>query len=197
MPIIIGARPESSFTNPIGLLSDCHRRIERFLDVLLGITREAGGQELSQEQRTALDTALRYFRVAAPKHTDDEEQSLFPRLRELDNPEIRSLLARVDSLEDDHVRANGLHQQADRLGQAWLNDGRLSSEQAARLTETLANLSSLYREHIGIEDHEIFPAAAAALSAADRTAIGSEMATRRGLSMQVDNSRQSHPIGLH
>jgi hemerythrin-like domain-containing protein len=182
MPIVIGAKPEGSFTNPIGLLSDCHRRIERFLDVLVTIAKRGGGQELNQEQRTALDTALRYFREAAPKHTDDEEQSLFPRLRELDNPEIRSLLARVDSLEHDHARANTLHDEADRLGQAWLRDGKLSAEQAAHLTKALTDLSGLYRDHIAIEDHEIFPAAAAALSPTDRSAIGSEMAARRGLS---------------
>ena len=39
------------------------------------------------------------------------------------------------------------------------------------------NESSTY---IAAEDNEVFPAAAAALSAFDRAAIGSEMASRRG-----------------
>jgi hypothetical protein len=43
MPIVIGAKPESSFKNPIGLLNDCHRRIERFLSVLVRVTAEAHG----------------------------------------------------------------------------------------------------------------------------------------------------------
>ena len=32
MPITIGAAPEGSFAEPLRLLSDCHRRIERFLE---------------------------------------------------------------------------------------------------------------------------------------------------------------------
>ncbi len=32
MPISIGQKLESDFRNPLGLLSDCHRRIERFDD---------------------------------------------------------------------------------------------------------------------------------------------------------------------
>lgn len=43
MPISIGAS-ENTFANPIGLLSDCHRRIERFLRALLTVaTQLAGG----------------------------------------------------------------------------------------------------------------------------------------------------------
>lgn len=185
MPIVIGARPESNFANPIGLLGDCHRRIERFLDILVRVTQQAAGQELSGEQRSALDTALRYFREAAPKHTADEEQSLFPRLREIDNPEVRSLLASVDALEDDHVWAGSLHAVVDRLGRLWLQSGTLAPDESGQLTVILTQLRDLYRRHIAIEDHEIFPVAAAALSATDRTAIGSEMAARRGLTASI------------
>lgn len=41
MPIVIGAKRESDFTDPIGMLGDCHRRIERFLNVLLTIATGA------------------------------------------------------------------------------------------------------------------------------------------------------------
>ena len=44
MPITIGAKRESDFTDPIGMLGDCHRRIERFLNVQVTLaTREKGG----------------------------------------------------------------------------------------------------------------------------------------------------------
>ena len=43
------------------------------------------------------------------------------------------------------------------------------------------NPERLYREHIAIEDHDVFPAAARVLSAADVEAVGREMAVRRGL----------------
>jgi hemerythrin-like domain-containing protein len=48
----------------------------------------------------------------------------------------------------------------------------------------LVQLRDLYRHHIATEDNEVFPAAAAALSVAEREAIGSEMASRRGISRE-------------
>lgn len=71
MPVIIGAA-SNTFANPIGLLSDCHRRIELFLHALLTVTAEAEGGSLDAEHRQALDASLKYFLHAAPKHTTDE-----------------------------------------------------------------------------------------------------------------------------
>lgn len=69
MRVVIGGKPESTIADPIGLLCDCHRRIERFLSVLVQIASEADGGRLSKEQCDSRGTALRYFREAAPKHT--------------------------------------------------------------------------------------------------------------------------------
>ncbi len=180
MPITIGAKPESTFADPVGLLTDCHRRIEQFLSVLVEVSSQAGGK-LTDEQRTAMETALRYFREAAPKHTADEERSLFPRLRSLDRPDVRTILSKVDSLETDHARADAAHAEIDRLGQEWLASGSLSEADAARLTALITDLSHLYRDHIALEEREVFPFAAAALDKSGREAIGKEMAARRGL----------------
>jgi hemerythrin-like domain-containing protein len=133
---------------------------------------------------------LRYFRDAAPKHTADEEESLFPRLRAMDRADVKVLLARVDGLEQDHVRAGAGHAEVDRLGLAWLANGRLSQEDAARLIAVLADLAELYRAHLAIEDTEVFPLAAKVLSATDREAIGGEMAVRRGLGPRTSVTRQ-------
>ena len=46
MPIVIGAKRESDFTDPIGMLGDCHRRIEMFLNVE---RLSAGQMELKKE----------------------------------------------------------------------------------------------------------------------------------------------------
>ena len=163
------------------MLSDCHRRIEWFLNVLVRVAEQAHGEVLNEEQRGALDAALRYFRDAAPKHTADEEESLFPRLRRIESADVRALLARIESLEEEHVCADRSHGDVDHLGRLWLRDGRLSPEQASRLLTVLVQLRDLYRHHIATEDNEVFPAAAAALSASDREAIGGEMASRRGV----------------
>lgn len=181
MPIVIGAKPESSFADPIGLLTDCHRRIERFLSVLVQVSAQARGGQLTSEQRTALEKSLVYFREAAPKHTADEEQTLFPRLRSLDRPAVKAVLSRVDALEIQHGEAEQNHAEVDRLGRAWLADGSLAPADATRLSTVVAELLDLYRGHIAIEEGEVFPVAAAELGQSEREAMGGEMAARRGL----------------
>src|SRR5579872_776949 len=101
MPITIGAKQESDFTDPIGMLGDCHRRIERFLSVLQKLASERQGGALNGQEQNALAASLRYFREAAPKHTADEEESLFPRMREAGPTATRKLFDRIEALESD------------------------------------------------------------------------------------------------
>ncbi len=78
MLLKIGQRLDHGFDEPLGLLRDCHRRIEHFLHVLQAITREVAGGPLTEEQRAQLESALVYFATVTPRHSADEEQSLFP-----------------------------------------------------------------------------------------------------------------------
>jgi hemerythrin-like domain-containing protein len=178
--IKIGQSADHGFDEPLGLLSDCHRRIERFLDVLLQIAR-AGGRPLPHPDREALSVALHYFRSAAPRHTADEEQSLFPRLRATPDARARAALDTLARLESDHRTADVHHEAVDAMGTRWLEQGELSWSDAAALREHLGALRTLYETHITVEDRELFPAAAGALSPADLEAIGREMADRRGV----------------
>jgi len=69
MPIQIGQPQDHGFDEPLGLLSDCHRRIEYFLSVLVAISQQARNRPLSPSERTQLDASLTYFATAAPRHT--------------------------------------------------------------------------------------------------------------------------------
>lgn len=181
MPVQLGVRPDHSFNEPLGLLSDCHRRIEQFLDLLINVSDAAGEQDLSPAHREALQVALRYFSVAAPKHTQDEEASLFPRLRDVNSAEAREAMAKLDALEADHIRADAAHAEVDVLGLRWLQDGHLSLEKRRRLRQLLSELRELYRGHIDVEDREVFPLAARVLTHEQVDQVGKEMAERRGL----------------
>jgi hemerythrin-like domain-containing protein len=165
----------------MGLLADCHRRIERFLSVLVQVSAQAHGSPLTTEQHAGLETALRYFREAAPKHTADEEETLFPRLRSLDHPGLKALLETISSLENDHARAERSHAVVDRLGQRWLASGSLEVADAERFAQLVDELEALYREHIGTEERELFSAAAGVLDRSAREAMAAEMRARRGL----------------
>ena len=69
MPIQIGRPPDHGLTEPLGLLGDCHRRIEYFLDVLISVTDRTAGGPLTPAQRAELTGALAYFATASPTHT--------------------------------------------------------------------------------------------------------------------------------
>jgi len=180
MAITIGQPPESDFNNPLGMLSDCHRRIARFLEVLINLAEEGGGGALSAEHRSALETSLRYFREGAPKHTADEEDSLFPRVRERAG-EGGKRMALLTVLHGDHVAVVQAHDAVDELGRCWLRDNRLSDDDAERLVLLLRGLRDVYQEHIEIEETKLFPFAAKILTPNDLHEIGKEMAHRRGL----------------
>jgi hypothetical protein len=125
MPVQIGAKAHH-FNDPTGLLSDCHRRIEMFLGSLEAVATVIDHPP-TEDVRRALESALRYFSQAAPKHTADEEQSLFPRLRDSANPEVASALSRLDELEAEHRWADPLHAEVERIGVKYLSEGSLSS----------------------------------------------------------------------
>ena len=181
MAIQIGAKPDSGFDDPLGLLSDCHRRIEKFLDRLLYLAAAAKGRQLSMSERVALDTALRYFRKGAPMHTSDEEVSLFPVLRSIGGPTGTEVLQRVSVLEEEHRAAESAHDEVDELGSTWLRDGQLNSESAERVERLLKSLRAAYRTHIAFEDDVLFPLARRTLELDQLEDIGREMAERRGL----------------
>ena len=110
MPLVIGGKPESNFANPLGLLQDCHRRIEYFLGQQITALEQTDGGPLNEEQSAALRKALKYFREAAPRHTRDEEDSLFPRMRASVSEAAHAALDTIARLESDHDKAD-----------AWLN----------------------------------------------------------------------------
>lgn len=193
MAIQIGEAPSPTFTEPLALLSDCHKRVKRFLAVLLQVAESAAGGPLDARQREAFATALGYFREAAPKHTADEEESLFPRMRASGSPAAQAALAQLAALEADHQTAGPHHELVERLGEDWLSHGMLTPSDTAALTASLRTLRDLYEQHIEVEDHHVFPLAARLLDGDELNDVGREMARRRGL----DPAAAGRPILFH
>jgi hemerythrin-like domain-containing protein len=150
--------------------------------VLVTVADVRRGAALLPADRAIMEAALHYFRTAAPRHSADEEQSLFPRLRQSREPEALAALQRLDALEADHRVAEDHHDAVDLLARRWLQAGTLGPGDARSLREHLVALERLYRRHIAVEDQELFPAAGRVLSAHDIEAVGREMAARRNLS---------------
>ncbi|MBI4468356.1 MAG: hemerythrin domain-containing protein [Acidobacteria bacterium] len=177
----IGEKTDNDFSNPMGMLTDCHRKLERILQGFLTVTAEARGTALTPEQRTVIEMGLRYFEKFAPQHARDEEESLFPRMRSTKHPDVQAILTVLDALDADHVEAAAVHAEMDTLGRKWLAEGSLSPDEAGRLEKIVRELNSFYQRHIGIEDRDVFPLAGRVLTATEMEAVGKEMAARRGI----------------
>jgi hemerythrin-like domain-containing protein len=175
MAIQIGEKPDSGFDDPLGMLKDCHRKIESFLVILCIVADRAKGKSLTGEERTAVETALHYFRLGGQRHTADEEDSLFPRLRAIATTTLES----IRRLEDDHRQADALHDSIDRLYAAWISAGTLGKEKERQLLAETGRLKLLYAEHIDVEETLVFPHAAQVLDSPALAAIGSEFSARR------------------
>ena len=188
MAVQIGAKAHS-FNDPTGLLSDCHRRMEMFLGSLVKVATLVD-RSPSEETVRALQAALRYFSQAAPKHTADEEESLFPRLRGLQDPAVRSAFSALDRLEKDHETVSHLHIEVERLGARYIETGNLSRAETEAFRGAVGKLQDMYREHILLEDSTVFPLAARLLSDSEKSAIAQEMAGRRQATViGIDDSR--------
>jgi hemerythrin-like domain-containing protein len=175
MAIQIDAKPDSGFNDPIGMLKDCHRRIESFLGILCVVVDRAQGRSLNSEERDAVKAALQYFRTGGHRHTADEEGSLFPRLRESD----AGSLAEIDRLEGDHREANDLHGSIERLYSEWIASGELRSYDALQLKVLNERLKRLYSDHIHVEETIVFVRAVQVLDSHAIAAIGTEFRFRR------------------
>jgi hemerythrin-like domain-containing protein len=171
-----------TFDDPLGMLHACHRRIERALDALALLARREQEATLEVEARETLRRVLHYFATGVPRHARDEEESLFPRLRdavERQKPEARHAL---DTLEEEHAVVDAVHRELETPSDDLLRAGRFERpEGRARLSTLIASLRELYEEHIHMEDERIFPLAAEVLDAGGQEAIGTEIATRRGM----------------
>jgi hemerythrin-like domain-containing protein len=175
MAIQIGAKPDSGFDDPIGMLKDCHRRIESFLGILCVVIDRAQGRSLTNEEREAIKAALQYFRTGGQRHTADEEESLFPRLRRSDAKSFEE----IDRLEADHHEASELHGSVECLYSTWIVSGELEADKTRQLSAETARLKQLYSDHIQVEETLVFTRASQVLDSQAIAAIGTEFRFRR------------------
>jgi len=177
------------------MMKDYHRRIEHFLGVLHKVNARFADGELTDEARRALDASLHYFANFAPRHTADEEQSLFPRLRSSQSAPARELMAELDRLEHDHRRGEANHQRVDRLVRQWLAHGSIDEAERTSLQQALDELTEMYAAHIQSEEHHVFAIAYQVLKPEQLGEAGQEMKGRRSLGCLP--LRAADPVAEH
>ena len=158
------------------LLSECHARIRRFLDLALRLSESHGVPD--HEIRDAAGQVLRYFTTGFPLHLADEEQTLVPRLvgREAT---LDTAIAQMRSDHNDHAP---LTAQLATLCETLVRDPRQLAACATALAEAGEKLAVVLEAHLSLEELVIFPALRT-LSTNDHAAIRDEMRMRRDVAL--------------
>jgi hemerythrin-like domain-containing protein len=175
-PLVLHAAPASGFDEPFEMLVGCHQRVQRTLGLLRRLAAHLAEHGADARAADAARDVLRYFDIAGPAHHEDEERHVLPWL----------------AANGRAALAGRLHADHQRMAEAWAEArtaldavaaGRWDAGHAAEVTTQWQAFAGLYEEHIEVEEREAFPPARAACSADALRAMGREMASRRGLSL--------------
>ena len=137
----------------------------------------------------AADSASAHFAIPGVKHTEDEELSLFRRLRERGGAAGREVLAAVEDMESEHRAAERLHAELDGFLAVMPRDGSADASDVDRFSEIVARLCAVYRPHLQVENDLIFPFAAWVLSDQALERLAAEMYARRRVLVRRLGSR--------
>jgi hemerythrin-like domain-containing protein len=166
-------RPEA-FLDPLEIIRNDHFRQLRMCNVIDAFT-----QRLEVEPVKELAGALlEFLRADLPRHSQDEEQDLFPALKRRCLPEdgideVLRQLVREHDLDRDLIDfiVDDLEALADGV--------RLNNP--VRLLMNVREFSEMQRRHLTWEDRVVLPLARQRLAPEDLTEIGRNMAARRKL----------------
>ncbi|MGE5162015.1 MAG: hemerythrin domain-containing protein [Betaproteobacteria bacterium] len=184
--------PGAGFDQPVEMWLACHERVQRFAVLLGRLAEHLGARGADEDAQVTATSIRRYFNEAAPRHHEDEEVDMFPRLRErLDGERDKVVLDVLDQVEADHLEMAGVWKRLD----ATLAE--IARGKAATLDRPLIDrFATMYRHHIDAEERVILPALRKALGKADWQAVGRAMAERRGLEWeQVEKPPGRRPAG--
>lgn len=172
---LIHAAPD--FSDPLGLLSACHGRIEAQCATLLRLLAHLQTSGSDEQARQAAVKILKYFNTAGKYHHEDEEIDLFPVLIQI---------AAAENNEDPAIWISELRSEHLTMETAWQTLAifleRIAANQPVFPDDlAVAHFVNLYRTHMHFEDKLLFPYARKRLSAAQLSVLGLNMATRRNV----------------
>jgi hemerythrin-like domain-containing protein len=168
---VIFPSPAAGFDEPFAMLHACHERVERSLALLERLAAHVAQHGADAQARDAARDVLRYFDIAAPQHHEDEERHVLPALR------AHHQAALADRIAADHVVMSAAWQSLRPwLLAIWQGDAPL-------VMPDLPRFAALYREHIALEENSAFTRAQSALDETAQSAMGREMAQRRGVAV--------------
>jgi hemerythrin-like domain-containing protein len=167
--------------DPLEHLQHCHQRIEDGLvtvkDAVVGLCLTE--PVLRAEAAAALDYELALLQLLSTLHIEDEEQSLFPRLRESASGDADSLRDLIPILESQHRDQQAIFGQlAACLRNVPTTEGPAAEERLARLTNLAEQLDNIFRPHMALEEAQVISNCRRALTQEDLAGMQQEMRLR-------------------
>jgi iron-sulfur cluster repair protein YtfE (RIC family) len=173
-PLNSAGRTESAtLDRPLDHLVACHRRIEDKLSILERAVTHL--DDRNEEALQACRSVFTFLDGSGMLHTEDEEESVFPRIRLHATSEE---LAYLDSLELQHRDAEGGVARLRNLTKQLERDPSLLPARDA-LVQTARKLVELYRSHIASENEVLTGIGHARLDEVSLAEIAFEMRLRR------------------
>ena len=173
--------PSAGFDEPIEMWLGCHQRIARMNNLLQRLVDHLKHHPVDKDAGVTAASIRRYFEEAAPRHHEDEEIDLFPRLLEKlrsqsSGPAAETLGSTLQSLLADHEE---MHELWLALREQLL---RIEAGKDPQFDEAQIMLFiTRYRAHIEVEDGTLAPVFKRMFKAQDLREIGRAMAKRRGV----------------
>lgn len=169
--------PGAGFDAPFEMLTACHERVERMLDLLSRLQAHLTMQGCDEQARSAAADVLRYFDLAAPQHHLDEERHVFPAVLALQEQTLRQL---VERLQREHLEMERLwtvvRQTLQRVTHA---DTQSWTPLSVADHAAMAAFAAIYQDHIRDEESLIYPAAQQTLERHHLQAMSRDMTFRR------------------
>ncbi len=168
-----GPAQSATLDRPLDHLMACHRRIEDKLSVLERAS--AHMEDRTEEALRACHSVFTFLDSSGVFHTEDEEESMFPRIRLHATAEE---LVYLDTLEAQHREVEGCVARVKSLAKQLERDP-VPMHNLKAFAEAVAKLVSLYRAHIASEDQALTEIGRARLDEVALAEIAFEMRLRR------------------
>lgn len=174
-------QPVPDFDRPIEALFICHSNILKRMDQIdaLASQLQEDGAPVFEGQIPIWEEIVSFFRHSIANHTRDEDEGLFPLLAGRGG-EV------VERMEFDHRWiAQSEETMINRFEALRSGDHPLSSTAVRELAMMAREVTRHYREHIRLENEEVFPLADQVLSEGEKNALGALMRQHRGIVVTV------------
>ena len=149
--------PSVGFEAPFEMLSACHERVERMLDLLARLRSHLLTNGCDAQAATAATDVMRYFDLAAPQHHLDEELHVFPAVLALHDGRLGLLVVRLQrDHRDMEKRWAAVRQALARVAHADAKNRRPFSDVDQADMDAFV---TIYKDHIKAEEEQVYPQA--------------------------------------